>query len=143
MVELIFKDEVYAIIGAAPEVYNTLRPGFAEGVYQESLEIESARRRLPFVPQQEISIFYKETRLKKFYVADFVFYEKIIVEIKALDKLTTREESQLLNYLKSTRYPLGLLVNFGNPDELEWKRMVGEAATSYRSNQSHRFIRED
>jgi len=143
MVELIFKDEVYAIIGAALEVYNTLRPGFAEGIYQESLEIEATKRRLPFVSQQEISVFYKETRLKKFYVADFVFYEKIIVEIKALDKLTTREESQMLNYLKATRYPVGLLVNFGNPDELEWKRMVGVAATNYRINQSRRFIRED
>lgn len=143
MAELIFKDEVYAIIGAALEVYNTLRPGFAEGVYQESMEIESARRKLPFVPQQEIPVFYKEIRLKKFYVADFVFYEKIIVEIKALDKLTPREDAQLLNYLKATRYPLGLLINFGNPAEMEWKRLVGNEATLYRVGQARRFVRED
>ncbi len=65
------------------------------------------------------------------------------MEIKALDKLTTREESQMLNYLKATRCPLGLLVNFGNPDELEWKRMIGDAATNYRINQTRRFVRED
>jgi len=143
MAELVFREEVYAIIGAAMEVYNTLRPGFTEGIYQESLEIESAKRKLPFVPQQEIPVFYKETRLKKFFVADFVFYEKIIVEIKALDKLTSREEAQVLNYLKATQYPLGVIINFGHPNELEWKRLVGDAATTYRINQSHRYIRED
>jgi GxxExxY protein len=143
MAELIFKDEVYAIIGAALEVYNTLRPGFAEGIYQESLEIESALRKLPYTPQSEIPVYYKNLRLKKSYLADFVYFEKIIVEIKALDKLTSREDAQLLNYLKATRYPLGLLINFGSPGELEWKRLVGNEATIYRINQARRYVRED
>lgn len=93
--------------------------------------------------QQEIPVFFKERRLKKSFIPDFVFFEKIIVEIKAIDKLTGREESQLLNYLKATQMPLGLLINFGAPHDLEWKRMVGNDATIYRVSQSRRYICED
>ncbi len=143
MVELIFKEEVYAIIGAAMEVYNILRPGFSEGVYQEALAIESSTRKLPYAAQQEIPVFFKGIRLKKSFIPDFIFFEKIVVEIKAIDKLTSREESQLLNYLKATQMPLGLLINFGAQHELEWKRMVGNEATIYRVSQSRKNIRED
>ena len=143
MAELIFKDEVYAIIGAAMDVYNNLHPGFAEPVYQECLEIESTKRSLPFVAQQEIPIFYKGQRIKKMYIADFVYYSQIVVEIKALDKPTSREEAQLLNYLKATNMPLGLLINFGAQNDLEWKRMVANDQTVYRISQSRRNIRED
>ena len=85
--ELIFKDEVYAIIDAAIEVHRVLGPGFLEPVYQEGMEIESVERQLPFVAQPVLQIRYKEHTLKKEYMPDFIFYEKIIVEIKALDKL--------------------------------------------------------
>ncbi|RPH57363.1 MAG: GxxExxY protein [Chloroflexi bacterium] len=135
MAELIYKDEVYAIIGAAMEVYNTLRPGFAEPVYQEAFGIEMLRRRIPVKPQQELFIFYKDVRLQKTYIADYVAYEKIIIEIKALDQLGTREEAQLLNYLKATGSPLGLLINFGAVGDLDWKRM---AATEYRLRTNYR-----
>ena len=124
MAELLFKNEVYAIIGAAMEVYNQIGPGFSEAIYQEALEIESESRKMPNNPQQEIYIDYKGTKLKQFFKPDFIFYDKIIVEIKALDRLTSREESQLLNYLKATGLPLGLLINFGADKDLEWKRMV-------------------
>jgi GxxExxY protein len=124
MAELLYKIEVYAIIGAAMEVYNQLGPGFSEAIYQEAMEIEADLRKIPNTPQQDIFIKYKETILKQFFKPDFICYEKIIVEIKAMDKLTTREESQLLNYLKATGMPVGLLVNFGAEKDLEWKRMI-------------------
>jgi GxxExxY protein len=104
---------VYAIAGAAMEVYNTLGTGFLEPVYQEALEIEMAARCIPFIPQKELRIFYKEHRLEKFYVADFLVFDKIAVEIKALDRLSSREQSQLLNYLKATGLEVGVLINFG------------------------------
>ena len=137
MAELLFKDEVYAIIGAAMEVYNQLGPGFGEAIYQEVLEIESDIRKMPSNPQQEIYIDYKGTQLKQFFKPDFIYYEKIIVEIKALDKLTSREEAQLLNYLKATGLPLGVLINFGGEKDLEWKRM---AFTGQKSNKSPKAI---
>ena len=124
MAELLYKDEVYAIIGAAMEVYNQLGPGFGEAIYQEALEIESESRKIPNNPQQEIYIDYKGTKLKQFFKPDFIYYDKIIAEIKAIDRLTSREESQLLNYLKATGMPVGLLINFGADKDLEWKRMV-------------------
>ena len=109
MAELLLKDEVYAIIGAAMEVYNQLGPGFSEAIYQEALEIESDIRKLPNNPQQEIYFDYKGIKLKQFFKPDFIYFDKIIVEIKALDRLTSREEAQLLNYLKATGLPLGLV----------------------------------
>jgi len=124
MAELLYKDEVYAIIGAAMEVYNQLGSGFSEAIYQEALEIEVETRKIQNNPQQEIYIDYKGIKLKQFFKPDFICYEKIIVEIKALDRLTSREESQLLNYLKATGMPVGLLINFGTDKDLEWKRMV-------------------
>ena len=123
MAELILKEEVYAIIGAAMEVHRIKGHGFAEPVYQECMEIELAERGLPAVPQKELPIFYKGRRLKKTYVADFVGYGKIIVELKALDRLTEREEAQVINYLKSSGLEVAVLINFGAPS-LEWKRIV-------------------
>ncbi|HUT09007.1 MAG TPA: GxxExxY protein [Thermoguttaceae bacterium] len=124
MVELILKDEVYAIMGAAIEVHRELAHGFLEPVYQEALEMELKDRGIPFVPQQELEIFYKKRLLKKKYAADFVCYDQIIVEIKALTRLSGTEEAQLLNYLKATGFRVGLLVNFGSQGKLEWKRFV-------------------
>lgn len=124
MTGLLFKDEVYAIVGAAMEVHRVLGDGFLEAVYQEALEVESRSRGLPFEPQKVIQIFYKDTLLKKEYVADFVYFGEIIAEIKALDELTSREEGQLLNYLKATKSKVGLLINFGARGRLEWKRFV-------------------
>lgn len=123
MRDLIFKSEVYNIIGSAMDVHRNLGCGFLEPVYQEALEIEFSRRNIPFESQRELSIHYKERLLKKTYVVDFVVYEKIIVEIKALTLLTTREEAQVLNSLKAGGFELGVLINFG-AESLEWKRIV-------------------
>lgn len=122
--ELLCKEEVYTVIGAAMEVYNTLGTGFLEAVYQEALEIELATRGVPFEAQKELRIFYKGRRLSKTYMADFVAFGKVIVEIKALDHLTTHDEAQLLNYLRATGLQVGVLINFGAAGKLEWKRRV-------------------
>ena len=124
MPELVYRNEVYAIIGAAMEVYNVLGAGFLESVYQEALEIELSARGIQFESQQELNIRYKEHQLKQQYKPDFVVYEKIIVEIKALNRLISHDQSQLLNYLKATGLPVGVLINFGAAKDLEWKRMV-------------------
>ena len=124
MPELVYRNEVYAIIGAAMEVYNVLGAGFLESVYQEALEIELSARGIQFESQQELNIRYKEHQLKQQYKPDFVVYEKIIVEIKALNRLISHDQSQLLNYLKATGLPVRVLINFGAAKDLEWKRMV-------------------
>ena len=124
MVELLFKDEVYAIIGAAIEVHKELGNGFLEPVYQESLEIELKTRNIPFKSQQKLTLFYKKTALKKEYFPDFICFEEIIVEIKAMEKLSNIEVAQLLNYLKATKLKLGILINFGSRGKLEWERYI-------------------
>ena len=121
--ELILKDEVYQIVGAAMEVSNQLGCGFLEAVYQEAMEIELDERHIPHVPQRRIEICYKGKVLNKEYIADFLCYDRIVVEIKAVKAITGIEEAQILNYLKATKLPLGLVVNFGAP-QIEWKRYV-------------------
>ncbi|MBL8046672.1 MAG: GxxExxY protein [Anaerolineales bacterium] len=122
--DLLYKDEVYAIVGAAMEVHTILGAGFAEAVYDEPLRIEFAQRNIPFEAQKRLIVYYKGLTLQKTYIPDFVCYEKIVVEIKALDNLTQREMAQLLNYLKATGLRLGLLINFGSTGKLEWKRVI-------------------
>ncbi len=123
MTELIYKDEVYEIVGAAIEVHKELGSGFLEAVYQEAFEIELKARKIPFESQKKLGIFYKGELLEKEYYADVVCYDKIIAELKALDRLMPKEESQILNYLKASRLKVGVLINFGAPS-LEWKRFV-------------------
>ncbi|MCI0740724.1 MAG: GxxExxY protein [Gemmataceae bacterium] len=124
MAELLLKDEVFQIIGAAFEVYKELGCGFLEPVYQEALSIEFESRQVPFCAKKELILFYKGRQLKKTYEADFDCFAKIIVEIKALDRLSGKEEAQLLNYLKATGYWVGVLINFGAKGGLDWKRLV-------------------
>ena len=122
--ELLLKEEVYAIVGAAIEVHRILGPGFLEAVYQEALEIECCRRDIPCDAQKLLPIFYKGQKLQKEYFADLLCYDQIIVELKALDRLSGNEEAQLLNYLKATGLRVGVLINFGSKGPLEWKRRV-------------------
>ncbi len=121
--ELLLKNEVFQIVGAAMEVSNELGCGFLEAVYQEALGIELDERKIPHVQQKLIEIPYKDRILKKEYNADFLCYDRIIVEIKAIKAITGIEKAQILNYLKATNLPLGLIINFGTP-QLEWKRYV-------------------
>jgi len=124
MTELILKEEVFAIVGAAIEVHRELGPGFLEAVYQEALEMEIKERGIPFEPQKPLRISYKGKTLNKEYVADLVCYGQVIVELKALDRLSGNEEAQILNYLKATGLKVGVLINFGSHGKLEWKRFV-------------------
>ena len=110
------------------EVHRVLAPGFLEPVYQEALQMEMADRGIPFEADKLLPIAYKGRRLEKFYKADLICFGQIILELKALNALTDREVSQLLNYLKATCLPVGLLINFGHTGLLEWKRFVGPAA---------------
>jgi GxxExxY protein len=122
--ELLFRDEVYAIVGAAMEVHGDLSGGYLEAVHQEAMEIELSDRTVPFARQQKLRITYKGRTLEKFYVADLVCYGAVLVEIKTLDRLSGKEESQILNYLKTTGLRVGQLLNFGNSTSFEWKRFV-------------------
>jgi GxxExxY protein len=122
---LIFKDEVFHIIGAAINVANILGCGFLEAIYQEALEIEFASNNIPFESQKKINISYKGKVLNKEYVADFICFDNIIVEIKAIKRITEIEEAQIINYLRATELPLGLVINFGSI-KLEWKRYINK-----------------
>ncbi len=123
MTGLVYKEEVYEIVGAAMDVHKELGCGFLEAVYQEAFEIELKGRNIPFESQKKLAIYYKGKLLEKEYYADVVCYDKIIVELKALDRLTSKEESQVLNYLKASGLKVGVLINFGAAS-LEWKRFV-------------------
>jgi len=118
------KDErTYKIIGAAMEVHRELGSGFLEAVYQEAIEYELSEKDIPYQPQVEIGIRYKGMNLKKKYQPDLICYGDIIVEIKALTKISGVEEAQIINYLKATGFTKGLLINFGSKS-LEYKRFI-------------------
>jgi GxxExxY protein len=121
---IVHKEESYKIIGAAFKVYNTLGHGFLEAVYQEALEIEFQHQNIPYEREKELKIQYDGLELKQTYKADFVCFDKIIVELKAVSALDDAHRSQVYNYLHATGYNLGLLLNFGNSDELEKERIV-------------------
>ena len=121
---LIYQNESYAIRGAAMRVYNLLGSGFLEAVYQEALEIELDKRHDPYEKEKELDVYYDGIRLGKKYVADFVCYDKIILELKAVKELEDSHRSQIYNYLKATGFKLGFLINFGKYNELQIERKV-------------------
>ena len=123
MVGLLLKEEVYEIIGCAMEVHSQLGNGFLESVYQEAMSIEMTHCQIPFVKEKRLIITYKGIELAKYYCADFVCYDKIIVELKALSEITTEHDAQIINYLKATGIRVGLLINFG-AKSLQYKRLV-------------------
>ena len=103
----------YNIIGACFEVHRQLGCGFLEGVYQEALKHELNLREVPFTKEKKISIIYKGKVLDRYYYADFICYDAILIELKALSSLNSNHESQVMNYLKATSLNIGLLINFG------------------------------
>ena len=123
-VKIAHKDpKTYKIIGAAMEVHKHLGCGFLEAVYQEALAIEMEMQNLPFEREVEIMIDYKGYELNKYFRADFICFDSIIVELKAIKQLGGVEEAQILNYLKASDLKIGLLLNFGR-ETLEYKRFV-------------------
>jgi GxxExxY protein len=113
----------YTIIGASMEVHQQLGLGCLELVYHEALKIEFSLRQVPFLHEVELPVFYKGQCLPAIYRADFICFQEILVEIKAIKELSKIEEAQLINYLKATGKPVGLLINFGGKS-LEYKRFL-------------------
>jgi GxxExxY protein len=124
MAEIIYKNESYAIIGACFEVYNAKGCGFLEPVYQECLAIEFEHQRIPAIAKSLLTLSYRERVLTQTYQSDFVCYEKIIIELKAVSELVDEHRAQLLNYLHATGFELGLLINFGHYPKLEYERLA-------------------
>jgi GxxExxY protein len=123
MAELIYKSESYEIIGTCMEVHKELGMGFLEPVYQEALAHEFALQSIPYEREIKLSIIYKGYKLHKQYFADFICYNNIILELKAVSSIKGEHEAQVLNYLKASGFRLGLLINFGAKN-LSYKRLV-------------------
>jgi GxxExxY protein len=131
---ILYREESYGIIGACFEVYKEKGNGFLEAVYQECLAIEFAEQVIPFVEQPRLRLAYKGRALRQFYEADFLCFDEIILEIKAVKQLCDEHRAQVINYLKATGKQLGLLVNFGHYPKIEHERYI---------NQSSRVSQED
>ena len=110
---IIYPSESYKIIGCMMKVHRELGCGFLEKVYQEALEREFIAEEIPFQREVNLKIYYRGVPLQQEYIADFVCYGKIIVELKAISKISDVEKAQVINYLKATGYELGILANFG------------------------------
>lgn len=123
MTDIIYKDESYAIIGACIKVHSELGAGFLEAVYQEALEKEFIKRNIPHQRQPKLSLFFDGEKLKKYYIADFLCYNSIVIEIKATSFLAESYIKQLHNSLKASKQRLGLLINFGS-SSLTYKRIL-------------------
>ena len=122
--EILYREEAYRIMGACFEVYTLKGNGFVEPVYQECLAIEQGIRSIPFQAKTELPLTYKGQRLKQTYKPDFICFDKVILEIKAVSKLADEHRAQVHNYLKASGHKLGLLVNFGHFPKVEWERIV-------------------
>ena len=120
---LLYANESYKITGALFEVHKVLGPGLLEKVYQEALEKEFKLQGIPYESEKAFSIYYKGEEIEQKYVADFVCYDKIVVELKAVEELLPIHIAQVINYLSITGYKLGLLVNF-NAQQITPERIV-------------------
>ncbi|MFD1163161.1 GxxExxY protein [Hwangdonia seohaensis] len=123
MSKIIYKDESYAIVGALFEVYNNLGSGFSEIVYKDTIEYELRSLNIPFQREKEFGVAYKDALLKHKFYADFVVFDKIILEIKSTENLHDKHTAQCLNYLKVSQCKLAILANF-HKDLLDHKRIV-------------------
>ncbi len=123
-IKIIFKEESYAIQGAVFEVYREMGCGFLEAVYQECLEKEFHTRGIPFLRQPELALSFKDQPLLQTYRPDFICFNQIIVELKSVSDLVDEHRAQVMNYLKSSRLRLGLLVNFGHHPKAQIERIV-------------------
>jgi GxxExxY protein len=124
MNEFLFKQETFEIIGLCMEVHKVLGPGFSEIVYKDAIELEAKWRSLKIVREKGLNIFYKKTLLNRQFFSDFVFFDNVIVEVKAVNKdISDDNVAQTLNYLKASGIRVGLIVNFGTKS-LEFKRII-------------------
>ncbi|MBP6687440.1 MAG: GxxExxY protein [Lacibacter sp.] len=124
MAEILYKADVYKIIGVCLEVYNTLGYGFQEIVYKDAMEVEFSARSIPFIREDKILVNYKEITLRHSFITDFILFEQILVEVKVnKDGIADIAIAQTLNYLKASGLKLGLIINFGGTS-LEYKRLI-------------------
>ena len=124
MSKLIYPDESFRIRGACFEVYKLKGCGFTEPIYQGCLEAELDLQGIPFDPQQQFPLIYKGRRLRHTFIPDLVCFDKIILELKAVPKLTDEHRAQIINYLQATGMKLGLLVNFGHYPKIQIERFL-------------------
>jgi GxxExxY protein len=123
MNDFYLKDKTFKIIGLCMEVHKHLGKGHNEKVYGDALEIEFKLNNIPYTREQQYNIEYKGIQLSSYYYSDFTVFDEIILELKALQQLTTSETKQVLNYLAASNNKIGLLVNFGE-DSLKYKRLI-------------------
>ena len=123
MNELLYKDECFKLVGFCMEIHRELGKGHDEVIYKDALASELSKANIPFSREVKYEVSYKGVVLPHFYYADFVVWDKLLFEAKAVEKLTDAHVKQVLNYLAASKLRLGLLVNFGG-DSLEWKRVV-------------------
>jgi len=123
MSELVYKEEVFQLVGFCMEIHRELGKGHDEIIYKDAFVVELSRAGIPFLREKNYEITYKEVVLPHYHYADFVVWDKILFEAKAVEKLADSHIKQVLNYLAASKLRLGLLVNFG-ADSLEWKRIV-------------------
>jgi len=121
--EILYKEESYKIIGACMKVHRELGSGFLEAVYDEALKKEFMKSQIPFKSQVKLKVFYEGEQLKKYYIADFICYDKIILEIKSINQVPVVFYAQIKNYLTATKKELGMLINFGQ-SSLTYKRII-------------------
>jgi GxxExxY protein len=124
MTNLLYREEVYSIVGICMEVYNSLGYGFLEVVYKDAIEMEFIEKEMEHVREKEFPILYKGTKLKRTFFTDFAMYDKIILEVKTnADGISEDAVAQTINYLKASRNKVGLIINFGKR-RLEYKRLI-------------------
>lgn len=124
MSKLMLESETFKIFGACFEVYKEVGCGFRESVYQECLRMEFAEQGVPFSEQKQLELRYKDQALQQIYKPDFICFDQVIVELKAVTQLADERRAQLINYLRATGLKVGLLVNFGHHPKLEDERIV-------------------
>ncbi len=139
--KILYKDECYRIQGAIFEVYHEMGCGFLEAVYQECLEKEFIKQSIPFRAQVYLELKYKDEPLNQTYKPDFICYDRIIVELKAVKEIASEHKAQLMNYLKATGLELGLLINFGSYPKAEIVRIANTSSGS-RINREQRETHE-
>ncbi|GAA5482501.1 GxxExxY protein [Haloferula sargassicola] len=120
--ELVLKDEAHAIVGGAMEVHNGLGFGLNEKPYENALVVEFTHRGIPFVQQPRFPVLWRNVKVGEF-IPDLIAFERIVVDTKTIEQITDHERGQMLNYLRITQFPLGLIINFKHR-RLQWERIV-------------------
>ena len=120
--KLLLKDEVYQIVGCAMEVLNALGHGLLEKPYENALVVEFGLNRIPYSQQQRFEVVYKNVKVGE-YIPDLIAFDQVVVDIKVVERITSHEKGQILNYLKITGLKVGLILNFKQA-KLEWERYV-------------------